>query len=115
MLEQITNVTQYLKTYGAELAEKIKREAKPLFTPGDPWDNKIAQLLRKPYQAQGDVIMGIAKALAEKNSIIVCGEMAICTQNLSPVIRPFEDSILAPPRLRSKVHPRLGPGWESMK
>jgi SNF2 family DNA or RNA helicase len=75
MLEQITNVTDYLKAYGAELAEKIKREAEPLFNPGDPWDNKIGKLLRRPYQAQGDAMMGLIKALEEKHSAIVVGEM----------------------------------------
>ena len=75
MLEQITNVTEYLKAYGGELAEKIKREAKPLFNPGDDWDNKIAKLLRRPYQAQGDAIMGLVKSLEGKDSAIVVGEM----------------------------------------
>lgn len=75
MLDQIKNVTDYLKAYGGELAEKIKREAEPLFNPGEEWNNKIAKLLRKPYQAQGDVIMGLIKALEEKNGAIVCGEM----------------------------------------
>jgi SNF2 family DNA or RNA helicase len=75
MLEQITNVTEYLKAYGSELAERIKKEAKPLFNPGDDWDNRIAQLLRRPYQAQGDAIMGLVKSLEGKGSAIVVGEM----------------------------------------
>lgn len=75
MLEQINNVTDYLKAYGGELAEKIKKEAEPLFNPGVEWNNKIAKLLRTPYQAQGDAMMGLIKALEEKDGIIVCGEM----------------------------------------
>ena len=75
MLEQINNVTEYLKAYGGELAEKIKKEAKPLFNPGDEWDSRIAKLLRKPYQAQGDTIMGLVKSLEGKDSAIVVGEM----------------------------------------
>jgi SNF2 family DNA or RNA helicase len=75
MLEQINNVTDYLKAYGGELAEKIKKEAEPLFNPGGEWDNKIAKLLRTPYQAQGDAIMGLLKVLEEKDGVIVCGEM----------------------------------------
>ena len=73
MLQQINNITEYLKTYGTELAEKIKKEAEPLFKPGDPWENKMARLIRQPYQAQGDAIMGIAKVLETKDSIIVVG------------------------------------------
>ena len=75
MLQEITNITEYLKTYGTELAEKIKQEAEPLFKPGQPWDNRMAKLLRQPYQAQGDAIMGITKALEAKDSVIVVGEM----------------------------------------
>ncbi len=75
MLQEITNITEYLKSYGTELAEKIKTEAEPLFKPGQPWDNRMAKLLRQPYQAQGDAIMGIAKALETKDSVIVVGEM----------------------------------------
>lgn len=75
MLEMVSNVTDYLKAYGGELAEKIKNEAEPLFNPGDEWDNKIAKLLRRPYQAQGDAMMGLIKALKEKDGIIVVGEM----------------------------------------
>ena len=74
MLQQINNITEYLKTYGTELAEKIKKEAEPLFKPGDPWENKMAKLLRQPYQAQGDAIMGVIKALKEKHSAIIVGE-----------------------------------------
>lgn len=75
MLSQITNVTDYLKAYGAELAEKIKREAEPLFNPGDEWDNKIGKLLRRPYQAQGDAIMGVVKALEKNKGVIIAAEM----------------------------------------
>jgi hypothetical protein len=40
MITQIQNVTEYLKTYGNLLAEKVKQSAEPLFNPGDPWDGK---------------------------------------------------------------------------
>ncbi len=75
MLEQVNSVTDYLKAYGRELAEKIKTEAEPLFNPGDPWDNRIAKLLRNPYQAQGDAMMALIKTLEEKDGAIVVGEM----------------------------------------
>ena len=96
MLQQINNITEYLKTYGTELAEKIKTEAEPLFKPGDPWENKMVKLLRRPYQAQGDAIMGIIKTLQNKSSVIVVGEMGsgksiigcsvpyICTNGRAP-------------------------------
>lgn len=69
------NMTDYLKTFGNELAGKVASLAQPLFRPGDPWDPRLHQLLRKPLQAQGDVIMGIAAVLQERNSAMVIGEM----------------------------------------
>jgi len=75
MLEQVKSVTDYLKLYGKELAEKISKEAKPLFDPGDPWDEKMQDLLRKPYQAQGDTIMGVVKALQGRKGVLIVSEM----------------------------------------
>ncbi len=75
MLEHISNVTDYLKTFGPALAEKIKRSAEPLFHPGQAWDPKMDELLRKPFVAQGDVVMGLCNAMQEQKSAIICGEM----------------------------------------
>jgi len=74
MLNEVKSVSDYLKVYGSKLAEKIKKEAKPLFNPGNNWDEKMNNLLRKPFAAQGDVIMGVAKALEKQKSIIIVGE-----------------------------------------
>ena len=77
MITETQNVTDYLKTYGSQLAEKVKLKAKPLFNPGDPWDDKMKLLLRKPFAAQGDVIMSLVKTLEKQNSAIVVGEMGV--------------------------------------
>jgi len=74
MLDEVRTVSDYLKLYGSSLAEKITKEAEPLFNPGDEWDEKMHTLLRKPFPAQGDVIMGVVKALEKQNSIIIVGE-----------------------------------------
>jgi superfamily II DNA or RNA helicase len=74
MLNEVKSVSDYLKLYGSSLAEKITKEAEPLFNPGDSWDKKMDTLLRKPFPAQGDVIMGVVKALEKQNSIIIVGE-----------------------------------------
>ena len=58
MLDDITDMSGYLKTYGRSLADKIKQGAEPLYQPGDTWSDKLYTLLREPYQAQGDAIMG---------------------------------------------------------
>ncbi len=75
MLDEITNVTEYLRTFGPLLAEKIKKSAEPCFYPGQAWDPKMEELLRKPFAAQGDVIMGLCGVLDEKKSAIICAEM----------------------------------------
>jgi len=75
MITEIQNVTDYLKTYGNNLAEKVKDNAKPLFNPGQPWDDKMDTLLRKPFAAQGDVIMGVTETLKEQSSAVIVGEM----------------------------------------
>ena len=75
LITEIENVSDYLKTFGTELAEKVKSQAEPLFNPGDKWDSKMDTLLRKPFAAQGDVIMSLVKTLERQNSAIVVGEM----------------------------------------
>ena len=64
-LSEITNVTDYLKAYGSVLAGKIQAEAKPLFNPGEKWDEKMEGLLRKPFPAQGDVIDSLKISVKE--------------------------------------------------
>lgn len=75
MISEIQNVTDYLKIFGNNLAEKVKDNAKPLFNPGDVWDPKMDSLLRQPFAAQGDVIMSLVKVFEKQNSVIICGEM----------------------------------------
>jgi hypothetical protein len=38
-------------------------------------DGKLSTLLRQPFPAQGDVIMGLCEAFKERNSALVVGEM----------------------------------------
>jgi SNF2 family DNA or RNA helicase len=75
MLDEIQDITSYLKEYGKALTNNITQVAKPLFNPGDEWNSKIGYLLKKPYQAQGDVIMSVSRLLEEYKSAIVVGEM----------------------------------------
>jgi SNF2 family DNA or RNA helicase len=88
MLDGIEDMTDYLRTYGGTLTDKIKQTAQPLFNPGDKWDEKIYNLLRKPYQAQGDAIMGLANLLKEYDSAIVVGEMG-CGKSLIGASVPY--------------------------
>lgn len=88
MLSDIRDMTDYLRTYGTELADRIKKRAEPLFNPGEEWDNKLYSLLKKPYQAQGDAIMGLSKLLNDYNSAIVVGEMG-CGKTLIGAAVPY--------------------------
>lgn len=88
MLEEIENMTDYLRIYGNFLTEKIKEKAEPLFNPGDKWNNKMSNLLRKPYQAQGDAIMGLVRLLKDYDSTIVVGEMG-CGKTLIGSAVPY--------------------------
>ena len=88
MLDEINDMTDYLKTYGNTLTDKIKQMAEPIFNPGDKWNEKIYTLLRKPYQAQGDAIMGLTSFLQEYDSAIVVGEMG-CGKSLIGASVPY--------------------------
>ena len=81
MLDDITGMTDYLRSYGNELTDRIKQRAEPVFNPGDQWNDNLYRLKKKPYQAQGDAIMGISKLLQDYDSAIVVGEMG-CGKSL---------------------------------
>ena len=81
-------MNQYLKAYGSVLADGIKGSAEPLFNPGDAWDGKLYSLLRKPYQAQGDAVMGLCSLLQDYDSAIVVGEMG-CGKTLIGASVPY--------------------------
>jgi len=74
-LEKIKTLTDYLLRYGKELTDRIVEKATPLHDLGGEADPKMETLLRKPFIAQQDVIMGLVKVLEKKDSAIVVGEM----------------------------------------
>src|SRR5574341_2328793 len=88
MLDGMQDMTDYLRTYGNLLTDRIKQTAEPLFTPGEAWNDKLYALLRKPYQAQGDAIMGLSNLLQLYDSAIVVGEMG-CGKTLIGASVPY--------------------------
>ena len=55
---------------------------------GDKWDGRLCSLLRKPYLAQGDAVMGLCKLLRDYDSAIVVGEMG-CGKTLIGASVPY--------------------------
>lgn len=106
MLDGINGMTDYLKTYGSELADKIKQQATPLFNPGDPWDDSVYRLRKKPYQAQGDAIMGLSKLLQDYDSAILLGEMG-CGKTLIGVSVPYVSADGKNPHQRLSYAPAI--------
>lgn len=88
MLKDVQDMNEYLKAYGSTLAEGIKSNAEPLFNPGDMWNQKLYSLQRKPYQAQGDAVMGLCNLLKDYDSAMVVGEMG-CGKTLIGVSVPY--------------------------
>ena len=91
MVHDVTDMVGYLTRYGRTLADRIRDEAQPLFSPGDLWDDRLHQLLKRPYQAQGDAIMGVSRLLDEYNSAVVVGEMG-CGKTLIGLATPYAHS-----------------------
>ena len=110
MLSEVKSVSDYLKAYGSTLAEKIKKEAKPLFNPGDDWDKKMSTMIRQPFPAQGDAIMAVCELLKEKKSALICGEMGVGKSILGLTVpyvyqnggRPCRSLIMCPGHLVKK-------------
>lgn len=88
MIENVRDMNDYLKTYGRTLVSGIKDGAEPLFSPGDGWDDRLYRLRKKPYQAQGDAVMGLSRLLDEYDSTIVVGEMG-CGKTLIGLSVPY--------------------------
>lgn len=76
-LAEIETLNEYLTTYGKELVDTIFSDAEPLFHPGNPWDRQMDNLMRKPFQAQGDVIMAASRVLNRENSACVAADCGV--------------------------------------
>ncbi|MEQ6359535.1 DEAD/DEAH box helicase [Thermoanaerobacter thermohydrosulfuricus] len=69
-------LTDYLKQNANYFAEKINNLFKPLHNPlVDELSPYLKDLLRKPFRAQADAIMGAVKTLKKKNAVIFSSEM----------------------------------------
>lgn len=88
MLDDIGDMSGYLRAYGRTLADNVRGRAEPLFAPGERWDERLYGLLKRPYQAQGDAIMGLSRLLDDYGSAVVVGEMG-CGKTLMGLAVPY--------------------------
>lgn len=68
------NISEYLRAYGKQLSQRVFRQFPALHAPGDPVWPELKQLKRKPFLAQTQAILGIAKRWDEARSAAVVAE-----------------------------------------
>ena len=77
-ITDIQGVESYLQKFAPKLANKINRNFQPLYLPEKgKWHNRVSQLQRTPFRAQGDAIMGAVEALKIQKSVNIVGEMGV--------------------------------------
>ncbi len=76
--QTVSGVESYLQKFGSELAKKVHANFAPLYLPDQQqWSDRIHALLRTPFQAQGDAIMGAVETLKKERSLNIVGEMGV--------------------------------------
>ncbi|MHB8927809.1 MAG: helicase-related protein [Bacillota bacterium] len=73
-LSEATDVTSYLKTFAQTLGTMLTTRFKPRHEMGAGHE-VFRDLLRKPFPAQADVILGLAETLRVQRNAVVVGEM----------------------------------------
>ena len=108
-MSSLSNLNDYLRLHGDELAQRILASFPPLHSPEGPPSPHISRMLRTPYPAQTLAIMGVAKrwdiargahVVAEcgaGKTLIALGMMLVHAQG-----QPFSGIVMAPPHLVEK-------------
>lgn len=68
------SVSDYLRMFGNELAERTVQMHPALFKPGDPISPRMSTLLRKPYPAQEIAAMAVVRRWQEARAAAVVAE-----------------------------------------
>ena len=75
-MNELTDISTYLKQYGAALGQRVVEQFPPLQQPSDPAWPALDQLKRRPFPAQTLAIMGIVKRWEEARcaaAVAECG------------------------------------------
>ncbi|MGH9771264.1 MAG: helicase-related protein [Candidatus Acidiferrales bacterium] len=73
-MDHITDIGTYLKTFSAEIGERVVSQFPPLHRPGDPCSPYLQKLRRRPFPGQELAIMGIVKAWESRSSAMAIAE-----------------------------------------
>jgi hypothetical protein len=68
------DISEYLRLYAGEMAERIIEQFPPLYRPEDPVPAAIERLRRKPYPAQLVAICGVSRRWDESRAAAVIAE-----------------------------------------
>lgn len=105
-MQAIQTISDYLKTFSAQIGERVVSQFPPLHKPGDPSSSFIQQLKRRPFPGQELAIMGIVKAWETRSSasaIAECGTgktlIALGSMFAHAQGRAFTAIAMAPPQL----------------
>src|SRR5260370_31377866 len=75
-ISDIRSVDKSIATYVPELTQRLNNELVRLEDPAkDRWSPLLSNLRRKPFQAQGDALMGLDRVLQKQNFALLVGEM----------------------------------------
>lgn len=88
MIEDVGDINDYLTACRRPLGQRTKQHTEPLSGPGQISDERLHRLLKPPYQAQGDRIMGVSEFLTQHNSAVVAGETG-CGKTLIELALPY--------------------------
>ena len=108
-MEQISDISSYLKHHAAELGTRILGTYPALHQVGDAPSPRIENLLRQPFPAQTLAIMGLAKRweLARSAKVIAeCGTgktlISLGAMHVHSNGRPFTALAMVPPHIVEK-------------
>ena len=108
-MEKLTTTYDYLKTYAADLDERILETYKPLHGTDDPIAPEMRTLKRAPFPAQEIGIMGAVKylqAAGDTNIVAECGAgktlIALGIAQVHAHAKPWSMIVMCPPHLVKK-------------
>src|SRR5438876_1038440 len=105
----ISDIPTYLREFASELGERILESFPPLHGVNDPPSPMIHKLLRKPYPAQTQAIMGLVRLWQRARAAAVIAEcgtgktlISLGAVQTHAEDRPFTALAMVPPTLVSK-------------